>query len=491
MKYLSHVLIALCSFLFFIDLHASPLATFNYKRFYVPGKGPFIETYFDISGSSILLEKLNSGAYQGQVELTLIFKKGEEIVTFDKKVLQSPEMEENETVDFLDVQRFALQPGTYDLEINMRDVLNPEDAGYTSHETIEIEEPSKSAFLSDIELVSAFKKTETPGIFSKSGYDMLPMVSDDYLNPSMNQVVLYFEIYGMEQLTDTSVFLTKVFLKTLDTDEPVASTMKYLRRETAPVVPIFTSLSLEGIPTGQYLLMAEARTKDNELVAFKSMRVTRTAPRAELDPNQLTDAQIAASWTARYTDKNVLFEHVHSIRPIADDKVIFYLDNTFQYKDSTELAFLQRFLYAFWKSRSELNSETEWLQYKAQVEYVQGKYGTRNKKGWQTDRGRVFLKYGPPNDIVDRAQEPSSYPYQIWRYYKTDIFNNVKFVFYDPTLMSIDYELLHCEYIPGERRTPQWKLLLETRNTPTNNVDRQDGRDHFGGRVDDFYENPR
>jgi hypothetical protein len=103
----------------------------------------------------------------------------------------------------------------------------------------------------------------------------------------------------------------------------------------------------------------------------------------------------------------------------------------------------------------------------------------------------VFLRYGQPNDISDRANEPSSYPYQIWRYYKADNFNNVRFVFYDPMLMAMDYELLHCEYIPGEIQNPQWRRILQQRSNPMNNVDVNDNQESFGTRVNDFYDNPR
>jgi len=41
----------------------------------------------------------------------------------------------------------------------------------------------------------------------------------------------------------------------------------------------------------------------------------------------------------------------------------------------------------------------------------------RSAKVMKTDRGRVYLKYGPPNIISRKLYEPSSYPYEIWHYY--------------------------------------------------------------------------
>jgi GWxTD domain-containing protein len=156
-----------------------------------------------------------------------------------------------------------------------------------------------------------------------------------------------------------------------------------------------------------------------------------------------------------------------------------------------ELSHLQQFFYAFWEERKPADGEMAWLEYREKLAFVESEFGTRNKRGYNTDRGRIWLQYGAPNDITDRPNEPSSYPYQIWRYYKAGQWNNVRFVFYDTTLLAEDYELLHSDNIPGELRNPQWQLLLEQRNTPMNNVDERSGRNHAGGRVDMLFENPR
>ncbi|MEO0128994.1 MAG: GWxTD domain-containing protein [candidate division WOR-3 bacterium] len=48
-------------------------------------------------------------------------------------------------------------------------------------------------------------------------------------------------------------------------------------------------------------------------------------------------------------------------------------------------------------------------------------------KGWRSDRGKIYIKFGPPDEIQSRPYELSTKPYEIWFYYKL----NLKFVFYD------------------------------------------------------------
>ena len=57
-------------------------------------------------------------------------------------------------------------------------------------------------------------------------------------------------------------------------------------------------------------------------------------------------------------------------------------------------------------------------------------------KGYRTDRGRIYIKYGPPDYIEDHPYEWGSYPYQIWYYINL----GKKFLFVDKTGFG-DYEL--------------------------------------------------
>jgi len=469
---------------------ASPLATFNYKIFYVPEKGRVVETYFDISGRSVVLTEKQDGSLSADIELTLIFKKGEEIITYDKKSITSPAMDSDNIVDFIDIQRFAVPAGLYDLEIHIKDLNDPVDDGKTTILELDVPTVPETAFISDLELVSAFKKTADPGPFSKSGYDILPMVNDDHLHSSMNEVIYYAEIYKVnESIKDSEMFLAKTYFEG-ENGEEIAPTVKYMRKKVSPVVPIIARFNLDDVRSGTYNMVIEARDRENNLLARNILDVYRTHPGKEVNIEELGDDVIVGTWVQVYDEKAELWEHVKSLRPIAQNTEKFYIDQVFKDREKSELDYLQKFFYNFWETRNPQDSKGEWVKYLEQVKIAEKKFGTPNKRGYESDRGRVFLQYGPADEIADRANEPSSYPYQIWHYYKAGNFNNVRFVFYDPMLMAIDYQLLHCEYIPGEPITRNWRLLLEQRNTPMNNVDRNEGTQHYGGRVDDFYRLP-
>lgn len=484
--------LALAFSLFFWSVtQAAPSVVFHHKIFYVPGEGTLVETYLDFHGESVTMTLNEDGYLQGLLEIVMVFKNGDEIISYDKKMLQTPKMLPESIVDFIDVQRFLVPPGDYSFEMEITDLNDPEVETISHIQDLTVPKPGEGLFFSDIEMVSAYKKTTEPNVYSKSGYDLLPMVSDDYAGGAVNELMLYGELYNTDRMGDDEMFLMVTYLADAQSGEPLPETQKFERKNVGPVVPVLAKIDISEVESGDYKLVLEARDRDNEVLAQRAHFISRNKALATVDYENLDSEKLMSSWVGLYDDKAELYDYLHSLRPIADGEERFQLENAFEDFYQTQLSTLQRYFLAFWEKRSNGDSEAAWLEYKQHVDFVQDKYGTRNKRGYETDRGRVYLQYGPPIDIADRANEPSSYPYEIWRYYKADRWNNVRFVFYDPDLTSRDYTLLHCERIPGELNNPQWRLLLEQRNTPMNDVDRRDGNNHFGGRVDDFFDNPR
>jgi GWxTD domain-containing protein len=65
--------------------------------------------------------------------------------------------------------------------------------------------------------------------------------------------------------------------------------------------------------------------------------------------------------------------------------------------------------------------------------YFANYYFTTNKPGWKTDKGMVYIVYGPPQNM---QKTPNS---EIWLYYTKGATNSISFTFlYKPTAFSID-----------------------------------------------------
>ena len=97
---------------------------------------------------------------------------------------------------------------------------------------------------------------------------------------------------------------------------------------------------------------------------------------------------------------------------------------------------------AFWKGRDPVPSternEAE-QEYFSRVEYSNRHFGSI-VEGWKSDRGRIYIQYGRPDEVEKHPFEIDRYPYEIWYYYTS----GYRFVFVDEHNLG-RYELMWWE----------------------------------------------
>lgn len=468
---------------------SAQLRTFlDHKVFLAPGTGPYLEVYVSFDGTTVSYAPTTNGKYQAQVEMTMILKQGQEIADFRKLVISGPELAKDELADLLDQQRFAVQPGEYELELKLKDLNHPEAKELDHVEPIHIERPSQNLFFSDIIFASEFQKTESPGELSRSGYDIVPFISD-YYPPEVSHLRFYTELYNsMAVLGDTGKFLISYFIESHESGEKVAAFQKLMRAEAQPVNVVMSTMDISGLGSGNYNLVVEARNRNNKLLRHKKLYFVRNNPQYfDLSVEDLKNVRTQLTFVASMDNRDTLVEHINSLSPIASNHEREFIQNEM---DSLDLEGLQQYFYGFWLNRNFTDPELEWYRYRDAVKEVNKFYSTRIKKGYQTDRGYVQLKYGAPNSVVNEAHETDAYPYQIWHYYKAGRYNNKRFVFYMPDLVTNDYELLHSE-VPGEIHNERWNVIVHSRNTPMNNLDIYKSNSASGVWMEDEYQLPR
>ncbi|MFB0509153.1 MAG: GWxTD domain-containing protein [bacterium] len=83
----------------------------------------------------------------------------------------------------------------------------------------------------------------------------------------------------------------------------------------------------------------------------------------------------------------------------------------------------------FWQSKdptptTEANEVME--EYFKRIEYCKKQFG-KGDRGYKSDRARIYVKYGPPDNIESNPFERSTQAYEIWYYYNS----NLRFIFVD------------------------------------------------------------
>jgi GWxTD domain-containing protein len=89
-----------------------------------------------------------------------------------------------------------------------------------------------------------------------------------------------------------------------------------------------------------------------------------------------------------------------------------------------------KFFESFWARRDpNPNTEANELmeEYFSRVNYANREFSSFSDDGWLSDRGRILIKFGMPDDVERHPFEIDRYPFVVWRYYtlrKTFLFSD-------------------------------------------------------------------
>lgn len=476
--------------LFAINTEAKSLQAYLwYTSFYSPQDGPYIETYLSFNSNSLVYKQINDEEFQATLEITMIFSQNDSIRDFAKYELSSPLVDDTGYIkhDFIDQQRFGLPDGEYEFKITIAD-KNSDKEPFEYTELINISYPDDEIAISGIELVDSYTKTKTNNILSKSGYDLIPYVSNFYPN-NKKEMIFYAEVYNTQKvLGEDGKYLISYYIESFETGKKISNYERTKRVNAGEVNPVLNQFNIANLPSGNYKLVIEVKDRKNKYVTSNSLFFQRSNPDIQFNIEDIAALDVSNTFAGKITNEDSLKEYIKCTTPIASE---FEKQFIFKQIESSDLKTLQQFFLNFWRTRDNLYPADAWMDYLEEVKIVDKAYSTQVKRGYETDRGRVHLKYGPPNIITESYNEPSAYPYEIWHYYKLgDYQRNKRFVFYTYNLVTNDFSLLHSDAI-GELSNYRWKVELHRRDYDPASIDATGPPDAWGNKAEDYYRNPR
>jgi len=475
-------------------------AYLTYATFTTPAKGPYVETYISVIGNTLTFVKNAKGKFQGAVDISVAFKQNGEIKNAQKYSLSSPEAPDTTKnfPNFIDQQRYTLANGFYEMELSISDKNKPNDKPFVTIVPITIDFPDAIMGISSIQLLEAYSKSVTPTVLTKSGYDLMPYVST-YYPENISKIKFYTEMYLAKKLLGAGEkMIVSYFIESFDSKTRLNDYSAFSKQTANDVNILLSEFNIESLPSGNYNLVVEVRDKENKIHAQQKCFIQRTNKLAALDFNDISSITVSNTFVSVYKNIDSLRYYIKCLRPISSPPEIQFSENQLKGK---ELELMQQYFYNFWKSRNALAPEMAWLNYYDEVKKVNNEFNIFGLKGFDTDRGRVYLQYGAPDQRTKYYTEPSALPYEIWEYYslvdKTQVLtnpsnrqSNKNFVFYNSDLVTNKFVLIHSE-ARGEISNVRWKLLLYKRNIQSLNLDEENVPDNFGGNADDNFRNPR
>ncbi len=446
---------------------ANVTAYLTYATFYSPTKGPFIETYLTVMGNSLKFVKNTAGSYQGAVDIAISISLNGEIKNAQKYTLNSPELADTSKgfPNFIDQQRFTLPNGIYSMELSISDKNGKGEKPFLTTVPITINYPDNRIMVSDIQFLESYTKSSVPNSLTKSGYDLLPYVSN-YYPENINKIRLYSEIYNSRKiLGEEQKIIVSYFLESYETKTKLSDYSAFSKQSANDVNILLTELNIESLPSGNYNFVIEIRDKDNKLQAEQKSFIQRKNKQLAFNFNDLKSINVSNTFVREYKSIDTLTEYIRCLHPISSTSEIQFAENQFKGKN---LELMQQYFYNFWQSRDLKDPQIAWLEYYKEVMKVNKEFGSTNIKGYNSDRGRVYLQYGAPNVRGGYDNDPTGSLYEIWQYYtlvdKTQLHTNPnnkqsnrKFVFYNSDLLS-GYKLIHSDATGELHNNPRWDI---------------------------------
>ncbi len=448
MKKITLLLVLLASSLALRAMDASiSFATFRSAEY------AYVEVYLYLVGRTATFKPVQDSLQQATVEVLIVFKQQDNIVKFDKYTLHSP-LTIN-PIDFLDLKRYALPKGTYELSVQLQDAHQPNNIReYTA--TVTLHFPEEQLQQSDIQLLAAFAKTDVNNPFVKNGFLLEPLPQHFYAkNASM--LSFYNELYDVDKwLTEDFVVSYAIQKQENGTLQTVAIGHKRLSPQR--VIPLLIQMDISQLQSGNYSLSVEVRNRAKEVLSQKTVAFQRSNPYLQrYEPLDLANVDLSKEFVSRLSAEELQF-NLRALTPKLPPNDVALVD---AYLKTKNLEAQRMYLFSFWSQQHPNQPEAAFLRYNEVARAVDTKFHSGFRYGFETDRGYIFLKYGAPDDIDFREDEPSAPPYEIWSYneFPATKQNNVRFIFYNPSLAPGDFQLLHTDVI-GELNNPQWELQL-------------------------------
>jgi GWxTD domain-containing protein len=270
--------------------------------------------------------------------------------------------------------------------------------------------------MSDIEFVRAVRDIEgSKSAFDKGEKRVIPIVTRR-LSGEREKAAFYVEIYN------TGTKAREVVIK-----------YRVKGRRSKPVYKDEFSVTLDKSLTR---LIKEIPTDNLVPDEYEiSFELKEKAPRKKKWAERKAVFEVA--WSLRALVKNDFKTAVEQLKYIASRDELEKLKDL----EDAELQEREMAFEEFWKAHDKYpetpENETRALYY-GRIRHADRNFSVVNQPGWRTDRGRIYVIFGEPDNVERYPFELDNVPYQVWHYYRL----SRTFVFED-THHTGDYHLTY------------------------------------------------
>lgn len=407
--------------------------TLDYCRFKGEDGQVYLEVYLDLPRSLLTYAPTSEG-WEAILRFLIELRSGESLILrdgwFTTDIVQ-------DTAQLTTQQRivegrvFLLSPGNYLLSARVEDTLS--HRSLEQHIPVKIEPfPQERLTLSDIELASKLLPPGGYPQFDRGEFTLIPsprrLFSDE-----APYFYYYVEVYPPLWTPPQGTFTLSRLVLNSKGDTVIAYPKVSFKGEGKSFADV-DSLHFGQLSGGSYQFLIGVEMESGEQVVqrkrfFLLSDVKGGAPAPEVDSLSV-ELELA---------------HISFLIPSREMERL----------KRAPIGEKVRFLNQFWSRYDDDPSTPEVPArelFSLRVEEADRRFTTSRLPGHKTDRGRIYILYGEPDERETHPFDVEAKPYEIWRYNQTE--GGLIFVFVDRSGMG-EYLLVHSNK-RGEIYNPQW-----------------------------------
>jgi GWxTD domain-containing protein len=415
----------------------------------------YLEVYYSFDVSKLKFVKTDS-VLKAEALMDVYFKRSSNDSIVTRQTWRIPFTTNDSTLlatprSYSDVLGFLLTPDVYRMYVVAKGSNMAKNDSFSVPIDLQPIE-NKHVSLSDIELCTSITSVgkDSVGRFIKNTYEVKPNPSKIY-GGDQSAVYYYVETYNLLKNKSPNYYTKITITNSVGREVITRSRVKNRVNESNVEVG---ALQVNALRTGAYTFNFTVIDSVDNSNFTSSKRMFVYNPQLPMDSLTAgTEGSVLGSEYATMTESELDLE-------FSQLKYIMSRAEQSEYKNVQGIDAKRKVLYEFWRRRADdltnPNSITK-TEYFKRVDYANEHFRAGFKDGWKTDRGRVFIVYGPPDEVERHANEVNTKPYEIWTYHS--IQGGVEFVFGDRSGFS-DYDLLHSTH-RDELQNANWMNQLQ------------------------------
>jgi GWxTD domain-containing protein len=390
-----------------------------------------VEIHYAIAQGG-LTYRPDSAGWSAAADVTVLARTGDSLAFGDRWLV--PHVVQDTThvnagINLVGVYPLQLPEGDFMVTLIGRDRNGPGRADSVTMRVPIAPTPTDKPTLSDIEFATSIRQGATSGPFFKNTLEVIPCVGG--LFGEEQKAFYYVEAYGLQvggstaDLTVRAAVYDAVGKELLSRERP-----KKRMGESAVLVDQF---AVSALRSGTYTLVVSLLDTGTTSLARSGRKFFVYNPALGIDSTLLTSASsmplpVYASMEESELDREFRWSQYDLAGAEKD-----------QYGQLKGVDAKRKFLSDLWRRRPAGARD----MYMARVAQANLTYASLGREGYRTDRGRVMIVYGTPDDYERHPNEQDTRPYEIWSYHSLQ--GGVIFVFVQRN-QGGDYELVHSTH---------------------------------------------